>query len=153
MSYFIYDSNGYVGDLCSNNGLNELKQSVGKKLPDLFGDGYVEITDKFKSLLDKIDSSDKTVKNLISLAKKCEDIVIITDGFFSEDEDEETSETEEPQESKVLRPNNDSSSFGHKLNTRQAGMEKAAKHKSLELFAGEGHSTKLYKDYFSTCAG
>ena len=100
MSYFIYDSNGYVGDLCSNNGLNELKQSVGKKLPDLFGDGYVEITDKFKSLLDKIDSSDKTVKNLISLAKKCKDIVIITDGIFEDEEQE----TEEPQESKFLSP-------------------------------------------------
>ena len=87
MSYYIYDSNGYVGDLCSNNGLNELKRDVkGKLFSKLFHDGNIDISDEFKEALNNLESVNKTVANFKSLCKKSEDIVIITDGIFDTEE-------------------------------------------------------------------
>ena len=43
MSYYLYDSNGYVGDLASNSGLKALRKFVlpngGKCLKEFFDNG------------------------------------------------------------------------------------------------------------------
>lgn len=87
MGYYIYDSDGYVGDLCSNNGLNELKEVMGKNkiLASLFEHGSIDTSDEVDSALNEIDTDDDTVSNFADLARKCKDIIIITDGVFDED--------------------------------------------------------------------
>lgn len=92
MSYYIYDTNGYVGDLASGGGLSDLKkyiQSIETTdiVNKLIDNGYVPKTDELLSDLNKITKpkdSDilDTLNNLISLSRRCDEIVIITDGIF-----------------------------------------------------------------------
>jgi hypothetical protein len=87
MSYYIYDVNGYVGDLASNKGLNDLwtfLEGKGKKIDILIKDGTVDVSDELIKELAKLSvtkpSVASTLDNLRTLVKKCQDIVIVTDG-------------------------------------------------------------------------
>jgi len=85
MSYAIYDSDGFVGDLASNYGLEQLDEFLSSRSSNLekfFEQGYSESIEELKSDL-KGEASDnvainETINNLRSLIKKCKDIVIIS---------------------------------------------------------------------------
>jgi hypothetical protein len=88
MSFYIYDSKGYVGDLASNKGLNDLAIYIRKhpdteELEKLFEEGSILKTDHLMKELSWLgtpknqDIAD-TLSNLISLIEKAEDVIIIT---------------------------------------------------------------------------
>ena len=81
MSYAIYDEKGYVGDLCSNNGLNELvKASKGTPVAALFEDGVIELDDDIKKEIAGI--KEPALDNLKELIAKSKDVAVLTDGVF-----------------------------------------------------------------------
>jgi len=90
MSDYIYDADGYVGDLASNNGLNELEKflSDDEFLKTFFDEGSTEDIEALQKVLEDKESSDKdindTIQNLKELVAKCKDIVIISDGVINE---------------------------------------------------------------------
>jgi len=81
MSYAIYDEKGFVGDLCSNNGLNELtKAAAGTPAAPLFEDGVLELDDDLKKQIAGIKvPALETLKQLIA---KSEEVAVLTDGVF-----------------------------------------------------------------------
>jgi hypothetical protein len=89
MTYFVCDINGFVGDLATTRGLEELILALGREgvYRDLFDDGCTEDLEALIKALESESSPDtfvnSTIKNLFSLAKKCSDIIIITDGAES----------------------------------------------------------------------
>lgn len=97
MSYSIYDSRGYVGDLATVEGLKELRTFLASQgqeasqLKILLNNGHVrtsvKLLEEFGNLPEP-GSADvkKTLFNLEDLVAQCEDIVIITDGVFDEGE-------------------------------------------------------------------
>lgn len=81
MSYAVYDEKGYVGDLCSNNGLNELKTAAKDTvLAPLFENGSMELDEQVKKDIALIDVP--VLDNLKELISKSETVAIITDGTF-----------------------------------------------------------------------
>jgi hypothetical protein len=90
MSYYLYDSCGYVGDLASISGLSALMdyfdEHGGKNLRRLSEKGTVKIS---KALINELqalaDPSDRDIKatldNFKILVRKSKDIIIITDGI------------------------------------------------------------------------
>lgn len=88
MSFYIYDINGYVGDLASNKGLDDLAIYI-KKHPDmddlerLMKDGTILKTD---ALMEELKSAGvpkdpdirDTFNNLKTLIEKAADVIIIT---------------------------------------------------------------------------
>ena len=81
MSYAVYDEKGYVGDLCSNNGLNELKTAAKDTvLAPLFENGSMELDEQVKKDIALIDVP--VLDNLKELITKSETVAIITDGTF-----------------------------------------------------------------------
>jgi hypothetical protein len=89
MSYCIYDVNGYVGDLASNKGLDDLwtfLEGKGKQIDLLIKDGTVNVSKELLKELAKLSATEAsiaiTLDNLRTLVKKCQDVVIVTDGTF-----------------------------------------------------------------------
>jgi hypothetical protein len=89
MSYCIYDVNGYVGDLASNKGLNDLwtfLEGKGKQIDLLIKDGTVNVSKELIKELAKLSATEAsiaiTLDNLRTLVKKCKDVIIVTDGTF-----------------------------------------------------------------------
>lgn len=89
MSWYIYDSSGYIGDLASNRGLKDLSDYIKKvgepKLKSLFDDGWTRTGTTLNDNLEIIPMSgivpvDKTLEHFKELLLKCQDVVIITDG-------------------------------------------------------------------------
>lgn len=89
MGYYLYDSNGYVGDLASNHGMQELEdfleQNASVAIAHLLHEGWVPIeatlTDELKLIPDPTDPFVlKTWKNLKEMLSKCQDVAIISDG-------------------------------------------------------------------------
>jgi hypothetical protein len=81
MSYAIYDDKGYVGDLCSNNGLNELtKASKGTPVAPLFEDGVIELDDDVKKEIAGI--KEPALDNLKELISKSKLFAVLSDGAF-----------------------------------------------------------------------
>ena len=88
MSYYIYDSNGYVGDLASNKGLNDLVDFIEKypdveELNSLFTNGSVLKTERLLEEIKRIGvpkNSDvrETLNNLKFMIGKSSDVIIIT---------------------------------------------------------------------------
>lgn len=88
MGYYIYDSNGYVGDLASNKGLSDLAKFIEKcpdmeELNSLFTDGNILKTDHLLEELKLLGTPKDTdirgtLNNLKTLIEKSSDIVIIT---------------------------------------------------------------------------
>lgn len=90
MGYYLYDANGYVGDVASGGGLADLRNHVaGRKdaVGQFFSEGHAD-PKKLLAGLEAVEKPEdhgvaKTLKNLIRLVKKCDEIAILTDGVFS----------------------------------------------------------------------
>jgi len=90
MGYYIYDSNGYVGDLASITGYHELCDYLiqqNPKFKTFVEQGYTPIIKESLAEIMNIKLPDdqmiaKTIENFQQLAKKCQDILIVTDGVF-----------------------------------------------------------------------
>jgi hypothetical protein len=91
MGWYIFDSNGYVGDLASNRGLIEMRENLSGKsgvIDDFFENGCSE---ELKTLATELQNVKlprnkdiaETITNLASLVGKCDTIAIISDGFES----------------------------------------------------------------------
>lgn len=85
MSYFVYDVNGCVGELASNDLFDALVSLVSNTnlslVKKLFADGYTPITDNLLKEIESIPQVADTTKNFGELVNKCDSIVIITDGI------------------------------------------------------------------------
>lgn len=94
MTYYIYDEDGYVGDLASGGGLEQLQDFIdltgGHYLRQLFIQGSAskspEIEREISALPEPADpdvsSSLVTLKKLVA---KCNSVIIITDGVGIEE--------------------------------------------------------------------
>ncbi|MGA2917946.1 hypothetical protein [Methanoregula sp.] len=101
MTYYIYDVNGYVGDLASSRGLYGLKEALqgrGGALEELFENGCIEdingVIAELKGAKNKNTDVAKTICNLRALVKRCDSIIIITDGVGLDDGTPETTDAE-----------------------------------------------------------
>ena len=111
MSWYIFDSNGYVGDLASNRGLIEMRENLSGKsvvIDDFFENGCSE---ELKTLATELQNVKlprnkyiaETITNLASLVEKCDTIAIISDGWeYSNDSDKEAYLNEENERIKKL---------------------------------------------------
>ena len=92
MSYSIYDVNGYVDDLASNNGFMQLSRAIpAGPVKELFDTGEAEITPEILEAIKAVPApADSivagTLENFKQVAAKCEGIIIISDGTGIEDE-------------------------------------------------------------------
>lgn len=93
MSYYLYDSNGYLGDLATITGLRELNQYLlkqnNKALSAFVNNGEIPLGKSFVEAIAELPLSgnrdiDNTITNLKSMVAKAQDIVIITDGVGNE---------------------------------------------------------------------
>lgn len=89
MTYYLYDANGYVGDLASNHGLDLLQEHATRasssKLVRLFFDkGFIEVTPLLIAAFKEISSRDKDIAdildNLVTMLGKCDSVAIISNG-------------------------------------------------------------------------
>jgi len=89
MGYYLYDANGYVGDLASNHGLWLMSKYVRKvsdepQAKQFFEEGCAPVTKKLIAGLKAINCPDKdiadTIDNLVNLLAKCDTVAIISDG-------------------------------------------------------------------------
>jgi hypothetical protein len=88
MSFCIYDSNGYVGDLASNRGLDGLAMYIEKhpdadELGKLFKEGFILKTEHLLEEIKMIGAPKypdirATLNNLKTLIEKSTEIIIIT---------------------------------------------------------------------------
>jgi N-methylhydantoinase B/oxoprolinase/acetone carboxylase alpha subunit len=98
MTWYLYDSNGYVGDLASISGLEDLQEFIEQygeeKLIRLFEEGWTRTGTVLTEAIEKLPAAkDKalndTLENFKALVAKSQDIVIITDGTEFADDDTE----------------------------------------------------------------
>lgn len=89
MGYYLYDARGYVGDLASIHGLQQLSEYVGRAsqvplVKKFFKEGQALVTEGliagFRSLHPEDIDVAKTIDNLLQLLVKCDSIAIISDG-------------------------------------------------------------------------
>jgi ribonuclease J len=89
MGYSLYDARGYVGDLASIHGLQQLTEYVGRAsqvplVKKFFKEGQALVTEDliagFRSLHPEDIDVAKTIDNLLQLLAKCDSIAIISDG-------------------------------------------------------------------------
>ena len=89
MGYYLYDARGYVGDLASIHGLQQLSEYVGRTsqvplVKKFFREGQALVTEDliagFRSLHPEDIDVTKTIDNLLQLLVKCDSIAIISDG-------------------------------------------------------------------------
>jgi len=92
MTYCLFDSKGFAGDLASIHGLMELREFLSSRnivFSDFFEKGYTEEISRFTKALSGITSEDETINesihNLIQILPKCKDIAIISDGVETEE--------------------------------------------------------------------
>lgn len=87
MSYALYDSKGFVGDLASNAGLRDftdfLEKEGGTRLKAFVGRGEVRISEILKSEIEKLPIPTdpdvrKTLENFKILLEKSEEYIIIS---------------------------------------------------------------------------
>jgi hypothetical protein len=90
MGYYLYDVNGYVGDVASNNGLMRMSNHVlsatdSVAVRKLFQEGNSLVTPQLIVELKAVSCADKrirdTILNLTKLLAKCDTIAIISDGM------------------------------------------------------------------------
>ncbi len=95
MGFYLYDANGYVGDIASNNGLVMMSDYVlsstdSKPVKELFEDGCTPVTKELIADLKAILCPDKSIMdsilNLADLLGKCDTIAIISDGMTADSE-------------------------------------------------------------------
>jgi hypothetical protein len=89
LTYCLYDSNGYVGDLASIGGLKDLRDFVlhktnDKNIRSFFDKGHITPTPalitRIKGLHSDNESINTTLTNLVDLLSKCDTVAIISDG-------------------------------------------------------------------------
>lgn len=94
MSYQLYDVNGYVGDLATTTGLQDLSDFIMKKgtkapkgLMEL-GSSLIttDLVNGLKMLAPEEASVKTTLKNLVSMVNKAELVVIINNGIDGDSE-------------------------------------------------------------------
>lgn len=95
MGFYLYDANGYVGDVASNNGLMRMSKYVlsstdSKPVKELFEDGCSPVTNELIANLKAIRCPDKSIMDsilhLVGLLGKCDTIAIISDGMTTDSE-------------------------------------------------------------------
>ena len=95
MGFYLYDANGYVGDVASNNGLMMMSGYVlsstdSKPVRELFEDGCTPVTKELIADLKAIHCPDKSIMdsifNLADLLGKCDTTAIISDGMTTDSE-------------------------------------------------------------------
>lgn len=92
MSYYLYDINGYLGDLATNTGLQDLSEFIemkgNKATNGLIELGSSLITDDLvnglKALVPEEASIRATLKSLIAMVNRAELVVIINNGIDGE---------------------------------------------------------------------
>ena len=99
MTYYLFDSRGFAGDLASIHGLMELREVLSSRnivFTDFFEKGYTEEIARFAEALSGITSEDETVNesiiNLREILPRCKDIAIISDGVETEEDVERKKE-------------------------------------------------------------
>ena len=89
MGYYLYDGEGYVGDLASNQGMDDfaayIDQYAGEYLKQLVEDGYVPISEELIAEVAAIPEPDDpalraTWENFVVMLDRCSDVAIISDG-------------------------------------------------------------------------
>lgn len=89
MGYYLYDARGYVGDLASIYGLEQLSEYVSRAsqvplVKKFFEEGYAPVTEDliagFRNLHPEDIDVAQTIDNLLQLLVKCDSIAIISDG-------------------------------------------------------------------------
>jgi hypothetical protein len=96
VSYIIFDSRGYVDELATNTGwynFAEWARNQGGELKTLGDEGA---SDDPKKLVEELlktkasDEDDESVRvQLLDAAKRCEDVLIVSNGLVSDDTDDE----------------------------------------------------------------
>lgn len=91
MGYYLYDVNGYVGNLATNTGLEELATFIEgtdkSSVKELFRTGSVDTSDMLYKEVNELPTGSKVVDNFKLLVGKCKDVIIITDGVGIEEEE------------------------------------------------------------------
>ena len=89
MTYYVYDSKGYIGDLASGKGLSDLRifslqASKDPEVKAFFNKGIskspLKLQSEFKALNSSNASINETIQNLIEMLGKCKDVAIISNG-------------------------------------------------------------------------
>lgn len=87
MTYYLFDSKGFAGDIASIHGLFELREFLSGRdaiFRDFFEKGYTEEIDRVAKALFGILSDDEaiseTLHSLGEILPKCKDLAIISDG-------------------------------------------------------------------------
>lgn len=89
MAYYLYDGSGYVGDLATNQGMDDLAafidQHGGEWLQHFIEEGWVPVSeDMLTEVLSLPDPEDADLKetwlNLKAMLHQCKDVAIISDG-------------------------------------------------------------------------
>ncbi len=97
MSYYLYDSGGYVGDVASIGGWLDFRQATESAQPEAATLEFIEkgLTERIGQLareLKRLRLTDRSAESvgagLVALLPRCRDIAILTDGVGGEDEDE-----------------------------------------------------------------
>jgi hypothetical protein len=142
MSYVVCDISGYVGDLASNGGLDDLwKYLSGRGVDDLIDDGTVDLSEDFLTRLKAIpDPPDEdvrsTLENLRRLVEECEHILIVSDSLVLTSGEEEDSP---PKSRKFLTPREEAIAALHwrGVDKRRSRWWDAAASKIQGLYAEE----------------
>lgn len=91
MSFYAYDANGYVGDLGTNTGwkalCDYLMDNGNSEAKSLCKDGWSDGID-FRDIPDPEDPILlQSYSNLKELSQKCEELLIVSQGFEKEEEE------------------------------------------------------------------
>lgn len=143
MTYYIYDANGYVGDLASTNGLRELRNYLesieAPKIQSLLSAGYKARNDELLTEINSLATPDnptvrETVSNLIALTNRCDEIIIITDGVFDD--------SEEMAKNKGLNLANEAQKarYWRKVDSRRRAWEQVLSKKTERLYSDMGRA-------------
>jgi len=99
MTYYLFDSRGFVGNLASIHGLFEMREflcETDSAFSEFFDVGYTLDLARLWVMLSVTESDDETIDdtivNLRDLLKKCKDIAIISDGYETEEDAERKKE-------------------------------------------------------------
>ena len=99
MTYYLFDSKGFVGDLASIHGLFEMREflcETDSAFSEFFDLGYTLDIARLWVMLSVTESDDEiiddTIVNLRDLLKKCKDIAIISNGFETDEDAEQMKE-------------------------------------------------------------
>jgi hypothetical protein len=101
MTYYLFDSRGFIGDIASIHGLFELREYFSESniiLQDFFENGYTENMILFFEVLSGTESDDEkineTILKLKDLIPQCRDIAIISDAVETKEDAQRKDEIE-----------------------------------------------------------